>query len=285
VTLPEATVAVRPTTDAVHLEAVGFVYPDGTRALLDVNLAIAAGERVAIVGENGSGKSTLVRQLNGLLRPTEGRIALFGQDTRRRLVAELATVVGLAFQNPDRQIFAGSVRAEVGFGPRNLGRSGVEVDRLVEEALAGVGLAAESWTNPYDLGYSRRKLLALASVVAMDTPVVVIDEPTTGQDAPGIGRIRALIDQLSARGRTIIAISHDMRFVAENFERVVVMGGGRVLLDATPSEVFAESAWPVLDSTSLSPTYPALIGARLGLGSTPTDASFVEALAARQASS
>ena len=283
-TLPEATAATRPPTEAVRLESVGFVYSDGTRALQDVSLSIASGERVVIAGENGSGKSTLVRQLNGLLRPTEGRVVLFGQDARRRHVAELARVVGLAFQNPDRQIFAGSVRAEVAFGPRNLGRTEVEVDRLVEEALASVGLAEESRTNPYDLGFSRRKLLALASVVAMDTPVVVVDEPTTGQDAPGIGRIRALIDQLSAKGRTIIAISHDMRFVAENFERVVVMGGGRVMLDASPSVVFAEAAWPVLDTTSLTPTYPALLGARLGLGSTPTDASFVAALAARRAS-
>ena len=283
-TLPEATAATRPPTEAVRLESVGFVYSDGTRALQDVSLSIASGERVVITGENGSGKSTLVRQLNGLLRPTEGRVVLFGQDARRRHVAELARVVGLAFQNPDRQIFAGSVRAEVAFGPRNLGRTEVEVDRLVEEALASVGLAEESRTNPYDLGFSRRKLLALASVVAMDTPVVVVDEPTTGQDAPGIGRIRALIDQLSAKGRTIIAISHDMRFVAENFERVVVMGGGRVMLDASPSVVFAEAAWPVLDTTSLTPTYPALLGARLGLGSTPTDASFVAALAARRAS-
>ena len=283
-TRPEATAATRLPTEAVRLESVGFVYSDGTRALQDVSLSIASGERVVIAGENGSGKSTLVRQLNGLLRPTEGRVVLFGQDARRRHVAELARVVGLAFQNPDRQIFAGSVRAEVAFGPRNLGRTEVEVDRLVAEALASVGLAEESRTNPYDLGFSRRKLLALASVVAMDTPVVVVDEPTTGQDAPGIGRIRALIDQLSAKGRTIIAISHDMRFVAENFERVVVMGGGRVMLDASPSVVFAEAAWPVLDTTSLTPTYPALLGARLGLGSTPTDASFVAALAARRAS-
>jgi energy-coupling factor transport system ATP-binding protein len=142
VTLPEATAATRPPTEAVRLESVGFVYSDGTRALQDVSLSIASGERVVIAGENGSGKSTLVRQLNGLLRPTEGRVVLFGQDTRQRHVAELARVVGLAFQNPDRQIFAGSVRAEVAFGPRNLGRSDVEVDRLLRGIA--VGLADES---------------------------------------------------------------------------------------------------------------------------------------------
>jgi energy-coupling factor transport system ATP-binding protein len=281
---PEAA-AAPPTIDAVRLEEVGFAYPDGTRALNGVNLTIAPGERVAIAGENGSGKSTLVRLLNGLLRPTEGRVLVFGRDAAGVHVAELARTVGLAFQNPDRQIFAGSVQAEVAFGPRNLGRTRVELDRVVASALASVGLAGEAQTNPYDLGYSRRKLLALASVVAMETPVVVVDEPTTGQDAPGIRRIAQVIDQLSSDGRTVIAISHDMRFVAENFERVVVMGDGHVLLDASPSEVFAEAAWPVLESTSLAPTYPALRGARLGLGSTPTDATYVEALAARQARS
>jgi len=281
--LPARPAVAGPAVDAVRLEGVGFVYPDGTRALSDVTLAIAPGERVAIVGENGSGKSTLARQLNGLLRPTEGRVVLFGQDTAGRHVAEIARTVGLAFQNPDRQIFARSVRAEVEFGPRNFGRKGIELDGVVEETLASIGLADEGRTHPYDLGYSRRKLLGLASVVAMETPVVVVDEPTTGQDAPGIRRIAALIAALSGHGRTVIAISHDMRFVAENFERVVVLGGGRVLLDGSAVEAFAEAAWPVLEATSLSATYPARAGARLGLGSTPTDAAFVDALAARQA--
>ena len=104
-------------------------------------------------------------------------------------MAALAAVVGLAFQDPDRQIFAGKVRAEVEFGPRNLGRSGADVQRAVDEALAATGLTGEADTNPYDLGYSRRKLLALASILAMETPVVVLDEPTTGQDARGVARV------------------------------------------------------------------------------------------------
>ncbi len=265
----------------IKLEAVGFVYPDGTRALADVDLAIAPGESVAIVGQNGSGKSTLVRHLNGLLRPTEGRVLHDGEDVARQRVAALASRVGIVFQNPDRQIFAGKVRDELTFGPRMLGRSEAEATAAAAGALDVVGLSDAMDANPYDLGYSRRKLLAIASVLAMETPVLVLDEPTTGQDARGIARVQRVLASLADQRRTVIAISHDMRFVAESFARVVVMGGGRVLLDGAPAEVFAESAWPVLASTYLEPPYAARVGARLGLGATPTEAALVGALKAR----
>jgi energy-coupling factor transporter ATP-binding protein EcfA2 len=205
-----------------------------------------------------------------------------GADIAAARVAALSARVGIVFQNPDRQIFARKVRAEVEFGPRMLGRPADEARRAGAAALAAAGLEAHDDENPYDLGFSQRKLLALASILAMDTPVVVIDEPTTGQDAAGLRRIRQIVDDVSGEGRTVIAISHDMRFVAETFERVVVLGGGRVLLDGSPADVFAESAWPVLDATSLAPTFAARAGARLGLGSTPTDAALVAALEARR---
>jgi energy-coupling factor transport system ATP-binding protein len=118
----------------------------------------------------------------------------------------------------------------------------------------------------------------------METPVVVLDEPTTGQDAPGLARVRAVIDDLLGKGRTVIGISHDMRFVAETFRRIIVMRAGRVVLDGPPDEIFAEAAWPTLASTFLEPPLPALLGARLGLGSTPTEAAFVDALEAARAS-
>jgi len=264
----------------IRLEGVGFVYPDGTRALDGVDLEIAGGSSVAIVGQNGSGKSTLVRQLDGLLRPTEGRVLHDGVDILDRRVAALSASVGIVFQNPDRQIFAGKVRDEVAFGPRILGRSDAQAETAVDAALAAVGLEAVAGDNPYDLGYSRRKLLALASILAMETPILILDEPTTGQDASGIERVQRVVADVVAAGRTVIAISHDMRFVAESFERVVVMGAGRVLLDGSPAEVFAESAWPTLASTFLEPPYAARVGARLGLGSTPTETSVVAALAA-----
>ena len=263
------------------LEGVGFVYPDGTRALAGVDLTVSPGEVVAIVGQNGSGKSTLVRHLDGLLRPTEGRVLHDGVDVASARVAALAAQVGIVFQNPDRQIFAGKVRTEVEFGPRILGQPAGLASAAAAAALEAVDLTELADTNPYDLGYSRRKLLTLASILAMGTPVVVLDEPTTGQDARGVARIQRVIADLAGDGRTVIAISHDMHFVAETFTRVVVMGGGRVLLDGTPADVFAEAAWPTLATTYLQPPFAARAGARLGVGSTPTEAALVEALSAR----
>ena len=141
-----------------------------------------------------------------------------------------------------------------------------------------MGLAADAGTNPYDLGYSRRKLLALASILAMRTPVLILDEPTTGQDARGVARVREAVARASGEGRTVIAISHDMRFVAESFRRVVVMRQGRVVLDGAPDGVFGGAAWAELRAANLEPPLPAVAGARLGLGSTPTDAALVAAL-------
>ena len=267
----------------LQVEGLVHVFPDGTRAVDGVDLAIGRGERVAIVGQNGSGKTTLVRHFNGLLRPTEGRILVEGADAAERRVAALAASVGLAFQDPDRQIFAGSVRAEVEFGPRNLGMSGGVLRRAVDAALADVGLTGEARTNPYDLGASRRKLLALASIQAMDTPVLVLDEPTTGQDLHGIEIVQGVIQRASAAGRTVIAISHDLRFVAESFDRVVVLRAGQAILDGTPASVFAQERWDALRSTYLEPPLPALIGSRLKLGSTPTDDALLEALVAGHA--
>jgi len=264
------------------LENLVYVYRQGgVRAVDGVDLRIGSGERVAIIGQNGSGKSTLVRHLNGLLRPTSGRVLLDDVDAAKSTVAQLARSVGLVFQDPDRQIFAGSVRAEVEYGPRNLGVRGEELRSAVDAALVAVGLESDAKTNPYDLGASRRKLLALASVLGMRTPVLVLDEPTTGQDERGVQRVRAVIEEAHAQSRTVIAISHDMRFVAEGFERVVVMRSGRIILDGPPEEVFGRDAWDQLASTFLEPPLPAVIGDRLGLGSTPTDGMLISALASR----
>ena len=266
----------------IEIRGLVHVFPEGTRALDGVDLTIGDGERIAIIGQNGSGKSTLVRHFNGLLRPTEGRVLLDGGDTANTKVARLAARIGLAFQDPDRQIFAGRVRREVEFGPRNLGLRGQALERAVDEALAAVGLADQANANPYDLGYSRRKLLALASILAMRTPVVVLDEPTTGQDARGVRRVQAIVESLHEAGRTVIAVSHDMRFVAETFARVIVMRTGTVVLDGSPAEVFAESNWEALASTYVEPPLPARVGARLGLGAIPTESGLVEAIAARR---
>ncbi len=267
----------------LRTEGLVHVYAGETRAVDGVDVSIGRGERVAIVGQNGSGKSTLVRHFNGLLRPTEGRVLVDGRDTAGQRVAHLAATVGLVFQDPDRQVFAAKVRSEVAFGPKNLGLAGADLEAAVGAALVATGLERDADTNPYDLGYSRRKLLALASILAMGTPVVVLDEPTTGQDARGVERVHAVVADLSAAGRTVVAISHDMRFVAEAFQRVIVMRDGRIVLDGTPAGVFAEAAWPTLASTFLEPPLAARIGARLGVGSTPTDTALLAALASSSA--
>jgi energy-coupling factor transport system ATP-binding protein len=272
-----ARTAVAPT---ITFESVSHVYqPASVRALDGVTIEIPPGERVALIGQNGSGKSTFVRHLNGLLRPTSGRVLLDGDDTADRTVAQLAARIGLVFQDPDRQIFSGSARSEVEFGPRNLGVSGAPLRAVVDAALAAVGLAAEARTNPYDLGGSRRKLLALASVLAMQTPVLVLDEPTTGQDAAGINIVRSVIGRAHEEGRTVIAISHDMEFVASEFDRVVVMRAGRLIADGTPASVFAASNWELLATTYLVPPLAARIGSRLGLGETPSPTALLAALA------
>jgi energy-coupling factor transport system ATP-binding protein len=262
------------TEGLVHVYARG-----GVRALDGVDLRIGPGERVAIVGQNGSGKSTLVRHLNGLLRPTDGRVLLEGADARRMRVAELARRVGVVFQDPDRQIFAGSVIDEVRFGPRNLGVSGATLRIAVQEAMELTGLTGLESRNPYDLGQSRRKLLALASVLAMRTPILVLDEPTTGQDRRGVARVRSVIETASAAGHTVIAITHDMEFVAELFGRVVVMRSGRVILDASPSEAFEASRRDLLRSTNLEAPLAARVASRVGVEAV-TEVDLVAALAA-----
>jgi energy-coupling factor transport system ATP-binding protein len=269
----------------IELTVEGLVhdYPGGVRALNGVTLRVGAGESVALVGQNGSGKTTLVRHLNGLLRPTAGRVLVGGVDAAGRRVAELAAQVGLVFQDPDRQIFSGTVRAEVEFGARNVGRRGARLDTAVRESLAAVGLSGEEATNPYDLGGSRRKLLAVASVLAMGTPVLVLDEPTTGQDRNGVARIRDVVGQAHAAGRTVIAVSHDLRFVAETFDRVVVLRAGRIVLDDTPGRAFGAEEWDTLRSTGLEPPAAAVLASRLRIGEVAKEDALVAALAAQPA--
>jgi len=254
----------------VAVEGLTHRYPTGVDALRGVSLSVEPGQAVAIVGQNGSGKTTLVKHLNGLLRPTAGRVTLDGKDTRERPIHDLAGTVGFVFQNPDDQLFDRSVEREVSFGPRNLGRPTAAVADAVESALAAVGLGSARRTNPYDLDLSSRKLVALASVLAMDPAILVLDEPTTGQDGPGARRVGAVVDAFVRAGRTVVAVTHDMEFAARHFGRIVVMRGGEIVDDGSPSEVFAPNRAELLRTAGLEPPPAARIGAALGLGSTPT---------------
>lgn len=229
-------------------------------------LTIEAGEQVAIVGQNGSGKTTLVKHLNGLLQPTSGAVRIGDWDTRKHSVAKMARRVGYVFQNPDEQLFSKNIGTEVAFGPKNLGYSNEQVQVLVRDALVMTELSERTETNPYDLSPTWRKMAAIASIIAMDTPIVILDEPTTGQDAANIARIANVIKTLRERGRTVITITHDIDFCAENFERVIAMSQGQVLLDGRANDVLGQEE--VLATTYVDPPQLTRLGKRLGFKET-----------------
>jgi energy-coupling factor transporter ATP-binding protein EcfA2 len=261
-----------PRPASVSVQGLVHRYPGGVEALAGVDLDVEHGETVAVIGQNGSGKTTLVKHLNGLLRPDAGSVTIDGADIRSSFVHELAAVVGFVFQNPDDQLFNRSVERELLFGPRNLRLPSDEIEALVAQALAAIGLDGDRSTNPYDLNVSSRKLVALGSVLAMDPQVLVLDEPTTGQDGPGVRRVGAIVDALAAAGRTVIAITHDMEFAARHFDRIVVMRRGQVVLDGAAGEVVGAANEAVLESTGLARPPAARIASRLGLDAVPPDA-------------
>lgn len=267
-------------TPVIQVEHVHFAYPGGVQALSDVSLAVQTGEAVGIIGENGAGKTTLVKHLNGLLKPDAGRVLVNGHDTREHTAATLARRVGLAFQNPDDQIFQNSVRKELALGPRNLGFDVQRLEEQVHWALDLVEMGDVLDAHPYDLALSGRKLVAIAAILAMDTPVVVLDEPTTGQDQVGVEVLVRVVRRLRELGKTVITVSHDMDFVARNFPRVVVMANARILLDGPADEVFARP--DVLTEAGVQPPLLAQLARRLGWDETPfTVDAFVDALARR----
>jgi energy-coupling factor transport system ATP-binding protein len=250
----------------IHISDLHYTYPAGVSALRGISLFIDSGEQVAIVGQNGAGKTTLVKHLNGLLQPTRGNIWIGDWNTREHSVAKLARRVGYVFQNPDEQLFSKNVGTEVAFGPRNLGYNGDQLQALVKDALEMTELSDKTETNPYDLSTTWRKMVALASVIAMDTPIVIFDEPTTGQDAVNVARIANVIETLRTRGKTVITITHDIDFCAENFERVIALAQGQVLLDGNANEVLAQE--DILASTYVEPPQLTRLGKRLGLKQT-----------------
>ena len=246
----------------IKIKDLHFTYPSGLQALHGISLSIEAGEQVAIVGQNGAGKTTLVRHFNGLLQPTSGSVMVGDWDTKQNSVAKLASRVGYVFQNPDEQLFSRDVETEVRFGPRNLGYSAEKMDELVKRALTLTELSDKTGDNPYDLSPTWRKMVALASVIAMDTPIVIFDEPTTGQDAVNVARIAHVIAELKREGKTVITITHDIDFCAENFERVIALSKGQVLLDGPAREVLGQEE--ILSQTYVDPPQLTRLGKKLG---------------------
>jgi energy-coupling factor transport system ATP-binding protein len=247
----------------IEIKDLRFIYPSGLEAISGISLSIETGEQVAIVGQNGAGKTTLVRHFNGLLQPTVGSVLIEDWDTKQYSVAKLASRVGYVFQNPDEQLFSKDVGTEVRFGPRNLGYSKEKTDELVKRALVLTELSDKTETNPYDLSPTWRKMAALASILAMDTPIVILDEPTTGQDAMNIARIAHVIAELRREGKTVITITHDIDFCAENFERVIALSKGQVLLDGAAADVLGQEE--ILAQTYVDPPQLTRLGKRLGL--------------------
>ncbi|SDL20858.1 energy-coupling factor ABC transporter ATP-binding protein [Tessaracoccus oleiagri] len=244
----------------IEVSEATHTYPNGVEAIKGVSFAAGLGESVAIIGQNGAGKTTLVKMLNGLLKPTSGEVRIDGVSTRERTPAQTARRVGYVFQNPDDQIFNNTVAAEVGYALKRLDLDEAERERRVAEALERCGLAADAEMNPYDLPLSVRKFITLASVLAVDTDVMIFDEPTAGQDLAGLNRIAEIIEYCQARGKIIITITHDMEFVAQNFSRIVVMANGRIVAEGNADAIFHDTE--AMQAARLNqPIVPALAAA------------------------
>ena len=252
-------------SNEIVFEDVYFDYPTGVSAIRGVSLSLAEG-CICIVGQNGAGKTTFAKHLNGLLRPTRGRVLVRGKDTREYRVAELAREVGLAFQNPDDQLFRSTVEQEVRFGPDNVGASPDEAKRLISSAMDLMSLEAVREKKPHDLGVPERKRVATASVIAMNTPVVVLDEPTGGQDAEGIDLLGQLVGTLVQQGKLVIVVTHDVKFAAQHADRVIALQQGRVLLDDDPRTVFGREE--ALARTHVEPPAVTQLGKLLRLEET-----------------
>jgi energy-coupling factor transport system ATP-binding protein len=230
--------------ELIRAEGLVFRYEDtGPPALDRLDLAIGAGERVAVIGPNGSGKSTLAKHFNALLLPAEGRVLVDGLDTRRaEHLWEVRRRVGMVFQNPDNQIVATVVEEDVAFGPENLGVPGPEIRARVDQALARVGMAGHAAREPHLLSGGQKQRVAVAGVLAMEPRCIVLDEATSMLDPAGRGELMSVVWELNrALGLTVIQITHHMDEALEA-ERVVVLDRGRVAMDGSPAEVFSRDS-------------------------------------------
>jgi energy-coupling factor transporter ATP-binding protein EcfA2 len=261
---PSAEPAVeRPQAKIVEIRELRYEYPaSDQRALHGVTLDIARGEWLGIVGTNGSGKTTLLKHLNGLLHPTSGTVCVDGEDTREQQVGQLARIVSYLPQNPDHSIFCATVREEIAYGPRQLGLRGQALDERVAESLDLLGLAPLAEHPPAVLGYGQRRQVALASVLAMNAPMLVLDEPSVGLDR---GTVMRLMDVVSARhrqGTTVVIVTHDLQLVARYAQRVIILSEGRVCAEGRPHDVLADVS--LVRESGLEPLPVTLLGYALG---------------------
>ena len=253
----------------IRVEDVSYTYPSGVQALNGVSLTIHKGEFVAIMGENGAGKTTLVKHFNGLLRPQEGRIMVDGVDVSQVSVASLSRKVGLVFQNPDDQLFSENVESEISFALNNFGFEKEVVEKRVDWALNLLNLEQYRKSSPFILSGGERKRVALASVLAWDPEIVVLDEPTIGQDYAQKELLRHFLMQLRTQGKTTIIVTHDVEFVAECKPRIVLMADGGITADGSTKEIMTDAE--AMERASVSPPEITKIFSRLSHHGLPGD--------------
>ena len=225
----------------IEAKDIHFTYRTGVEALKGVSLTVKDGEFVAIMGQNGAGKTTLVKNFNGLLRPTKGEVHVDGISTRDVSVAKLARTVGFVFQNPDHQLFSETVEEEIAFALRNFGFDEATIEKRVTWALNLLDLTEYRKTSPFMLSGGERKRVALASVLAWDPKVVILDEPTIGQDHRQKENLRQFIVQLNEQGKTVVIVTHDVEFVAECDPRVVLMREGKIIADGAAKRILTDT--------------------------------------------
>jgi len=253
----------------IEVKDVSFTYPNGVEALRRVSLTVKNGEFIAVMGQNGAGKTTLVKHFNGLLKPTKGEVLIDGVSTREVSVASLARKVGFVFQNPDHQLFCETVEEEVAYALRNFGFKERDIKRRVTWALNLLGLTQYRQTSPFMLSGGERKRVALASVLAWNPRVVILDEPTIGQDYQQKEKLRQFIVQLNAQGKTVIIVTHDVEFVAECNPRVVLMAQGKIVAEGGAKQVLTNR--DLVTRASIVPPQIAQIFLRLKDLELPTD--------------
>jgi energy-coupling factor transport system ATP-binding protein len=221
----------------IKIQDVYFTYPNGIEALKGVNLEILDGEFVAIMGQNGAGKTTLVKHINGLLKPAKGTVTVDEIETTKASVATLAKKVGFVFQNPDHQLFSETVEDEISFALKNFGYNEKAVKERVDWALNLLDLAEYRKVSPFMLSGGERKRVALALVLAWHPKIVILDEPTIGQDSQQKERLRQFIMQLRQQGKTVIIVTHDIEFVAECKPNIVLMAQGKIIAKGKAEDI------------------------------------------------
>jgi energy-coupling factor transport system ATP-binding protein len=226
----------------IVVEGVRFSYASGVEALKGVSLTIKDGEFVAIMGQNGAGKTTLVKHFNGLLKPSSGTIRVDGAETTKTTIAALSKKVGFVFQNPDHQLFSETVEEEISFALKNFGFEPDVIRKQVIWALNLLSLTQYQKISPFMLSGGERKRVALASVLAWNPQILILDEPTIGQDHEQKEILRQFILQLQTQGKTIVIVTHDVEFVAECNPRVILMKEGKIVADGEGKTILTNTA-------------------------------------------